>query len=125
MIDALRMLCTEVASPTAPTEVAQSVGRVVADEGGLTAIHVQPSSPFFPEARVVRRPDGLLSHVELDLARPVPLAEFVAAFGEPSSLPGMRGRPARVVFRSGQCVLIASVDDDRQVMAISVRSDAA
>jgi len=123
MIDALRDLCAVVLRPTSAEAAAHRLGPVVADEGGLTAIRVKPSASEFSEARVVRRPDGSLSHVDVTLARPGSLRELVSAFGEPSRPPRAPHGNSRLAFRSGDCVLIAEVSDDRDVISVSVRSE--
>ena len=61
---------------------------------------MRPSEPVFTSARVVRRADGAVNHVEVTLASPVPVGELRETFGPPSTPPRLHpGDPSRLVFR--------------------------
>lgn len=113
-----------------------------------TAVVAEPPQPIalvakgglagVAEARLVLRPDGEPSHVELELApsAALTLGALRARFGDFRAAPQLHfNRPIQVLFYPSppqqriRCAVIASVDpaatpsDDTPVSAVSVRRD--
>jgi hypothetical protein len=80
----------------------------------------------FGDARVVATDDGILSHADLGLAEPVPVAVLREAFGEPTEPPRLHyDRPRSLIFRLATCAVIARVADADadEASEITVRRD--
>lgn len=98
-IAALDRLARELArSDSSVEEVATGLGTTDGDDGG--SLRVRPSDPVFTTARVVRRADGAVNHVEVTLASPVAVDELRETFGPPATPPRLHpGDASRLVFR--------------------------
>jgi hypothetical protein len=139
--DHVQRICDAITADTATPES-------LAGALGATAVVTEPPQPIVlvtkgglagvTEARLVRRPDGEPSHVELELApsAALTLGALRARFGDFRAAPQLHfNRPIQVLFYPSppqqriRCAVIASIDpsatpsDDTPVSAVSVRRD--
>jgi hypothetical protein len=139
--DHVQQICDAITADTATPES-------LADALGATAVRAEPPQPILlvargglsgiAEARLVLRPDGEPSHVELELDKSaaLTLGALRTRFGDFRAAPQLHfNRPIQVLFYPSppqqriRCAVIASVppaatpSDDTPVSAVSVRRD--